>query len=139
MARPRFRTIDAPWQQDEEPDWSSMTKADAIREASKFLGGERSAIKVIRFLDKRDLRVSSPQAVKVLNDLYKTKKPTPGAESLAQSVQAVVAIQKFAAEHGGMEAVASKVADAERLFTFASQIGGLEVVKAIVQHLLATR
>jgi hypothetical protein len=116
-----------------------MTKADAIREASKFLGGERSPIKVIRFLEQRDVRVSSPQAAKVLGELNKTKTPTPASESLAHSVQAVVAIQKFAGEHGGLEAVAGKLADAEHLIAFANQIGGLQVFKAILQHLQTSK
>jgi ribosomal protein S19E (S16A) len=137
MPRPKIRTIDAPWDQDEEPDWKSMTKADAIREASKLLGGERSAIKVIRFLEQRNLQVTSPQAVKVLGELYKQREQPPHPDNLANSVRAVIAVQKYASEHGGVDALAKKLEEAESLVAFANTIGGLEVVRAIVQQLEA--
>ena len=137
MPRPKFRTVDAPWDKDEEPDWKGMTKADAIREASKLLGGERSAIKVIRFLGERGLQVTSPQAVKVLGDMYRQREQPPSAESLASSVQAVVAVQKYAAAHGGLNALARKLEEVESLVAFANTIGGLEVMRAIVQQLQA--
>jgi hypothetical protein len=35
-----------------------MTKADAIRHASKILGGERSALKGVRFLGERGVKVA---------------------------------------------------------------------------------
>jgi hypothetical protein len=137
MPRPKIRTVDAPWDQDEEPDWKNMTKADAIREASKLMGGERSAIKVIRFLEQRDLRVTSPQAVKVLGDLHRHREQPPSLESLTNSVQAVVAVQKYAAVNGGLNALAKKLEDAEGLLAFANTVGGVEVMKAIVQQLQA--
>jgi hypothetical protein len=137
MPRPKSRSVDAPWEQDEEPDWKGMTKADAIREASKLLGGERSAIKVVRFLEQRGLQVTSPQAVKVLGDLYRQREQPPTPESLVSSVQAVVAVQKYAAAHGGLNALAKKLEEAERLVAFAKTIGGLEVLRAIVQELQA--
>ena len=137
MARPKFRTIDAPWDKDEEPDWKGMTKADAIREASKLLGGERSAIKVVRFLGKQGLQVTSPQAVKVLGDMHRRREQPPTPESLASSVQAVVAVQKYAAAHGGLNALARNLEEVESLVAFANTIGGLEVMRAIVQQLQA--
>jgi hypothetical protein len=137
MARPKFRTIDAPWDKDEEPDWKGMTKADAIREASKLLGGERSAIKVVRFLEQRGLPVTSPQAVKVLGDLYRQREQSPTPESVASSVQAVVAVQKYAAAHGGLNALAKKLQEAESLVAFANTIGGLDVLRAVVRELQA--
>jgi hypothetical protein len=135
MPRPKFRTVDAPWDKDEEPDWKGMTKADAVREASKLLGGERSAIKVIRFLEQRGLQVTSPQAVKVLGDMHRSREQPPSPESLASSVQAVVAVQKYAAAHGGLSALAKKLEEAESLVAFADTLGGLEVLGVIVRQL----
>jgi hypothetical protein len=137
MPRPKLRSIDAPWDKDEEPDWKGMTKAAAVREASKRLGGERSAIKVIRFLEKRGLRVTSPQAVKVLGDMHRGREQPPSPESLASSVRAVIAVQKYAAAHGGLNALARKLEEAESLVAFANTVGGLEVMRAIVQQLQA--
>jgi hypothetical protein len=138
MPRPKLRTIDAPWQKDEEPDWKTMTKADAIREASKLLGGERSAIKVIRFLGERGLQVTSPQAVKVLGDLYRQREQPPSPESLMNNIQAIIAVQKYASEHGGIKALAKKLEEAENLIAFANTIGGFEIIRVIVQQLHAT-
>ncbi len=134
MPRQRFRSIHTPPFQD-EPDWKSMTKADAIREASKLLGNERSAIKVLRFLEHHDIKVTSPQAVKVLGDLYRTKEATPSPETLANSVQAVIAVQKYAAEHGGLKPLTKKVEETENLLAFADSIGGFAVLRAVVQQL----
>ena len=135
MPRPRFRSLDAPWLEEEEPDWSAMTKADAIREASKLLGGEQSPILIVRYLEQRKLRVNASQAAKVLGDMKKEKTPP----DLAHSVHAVLSIQKYAAEHGGVEAVANKLAEAETLLSFAKTIGGLQVFKAILEQLQAAK
>jgi hypothetical protein len=137
MPRQKLRTVDDSWSPDAEPDWTGMTKADAIREASKLLDGERSAIKVIRFLGKRGLQVTSPQAVKVLGDMHRQREQPPTPESLASSVQAVVAVQKYAAAHGGLNALAKKLEEVESLVAVANTIGGLEVMRAIVQQLQA--
>ena len=139
MPRPRFRSIDAPWLEDEEPDWKSMTKADAIREASKRLGGEQSPILIVRYLEQRKLRVNASQAAKVLGDMKKEKTPKADLEDLAHRVHAVVSTQKFASEHGGLDAVAKKLAEAENLISFAKTIGGLEVFKAILEQLQAAK
>lgn len=139
MPRPRFRSIDAPWLQDEEPDWKNMTKAEAVREASKLLGGERSPIKVVRYLEARGVDVKPPQAAKVIGDLHRPHEEIPVTDGLAHSVRAVIAIQNFAAEHGGLEVVAGKLADAERLLGFANEIGGLEVFRAILNQLQSAK
>lgn len=139
MPRPRFRSLDAPWLEDEEPDWSAMTKADAVREASKLLGGEQSPILIVRYLEERKLRVNASQAAKVLGDMKKEKTPKAALPDLAHSVHAVLSIQKYAAEHGGVEAVVNKVAEAENLIDFAKAIGGLEVFKSILQQLQAAK
>lgn len=135
MPRPRFRSLDAPWLEDEEPDWSAMTKADAIREASKLLGGEQSPILIVRYLEQRKLHVNASQAAKVLGDMKKAKTPP----DLAHSVHAVVSIQKYAAEHGGVKAIAKKLAEAESLISFANTVGGLEVFKAILEQLQSAK
>ena len=137
MPRPKYRTVDAPWDKDEEPHWKAMSKADAIREASKLLGGERSAVKVIRFLEQRGLQVTSPQAVKVLGDMHRRREQPPSPESLVSSVQAVIAVQKYAAAHGGVNALAKKLEEAESLLAFAHTVGGLEFMRAVVQQLQA--
>lgn len=135
MPRPRFRSIDAPWLEEEEPDWSAMTKADAIREASKLLGGEQSPILIVRYLEQRKLQVNASQAAKVLGDMKKAKTP----KDLAHSVHAVVSIQKYAAEHGGVKAITKKLAEAESLISFANTVGGLEVFKAILEQLQSAK
>jgi len=135
MPRQRFRSIDTPPFQD-EPNWKSMTKADAIREASQLLG-EKSPIKVVRFLEQHDIKVASPQAVKVLGDMYRNVEPAPSPENLISSVQAVIAVQKYAAEHGGIKALAKKLGEANSLIALADSIGGFEVLQAIVQQLQA--
>lgn len=134
MPRPRARSIFTPPFHD-EVDWKSMTKADAIREASKLLGGERSAIKVVRFLEHHDVTVASPQAVKVLGDMYKKRDNTPDASNL---VQAVIAVQRYIAAHGGIKAVAKRLEDAESLLAFAETVGGLDVFHTVIQQLQAT-
>lgn len=113
-----------------------MTKADAIREASQLLG-EKSPIKVVRFLEQHDIKVASPQAVKVLGDMYRNVEPAPSPENLISSVQAVIAVQKYAAEHGGIKALAKKLGEANSLIALADSIGGFEVLQAIVQQLQA--
>ena len=132
MPRQRHRSIETPPFQD-EPNWKEMTKADAIREASKLLGCEKSPIKVVRFLEHHDIQVSSPQAVKVLGDMYRNQTP----ESLVSSVQAVIAVQKYAGEHGGMKALAKKMDEVKSLIALADSIGGFEVLRSIVQQLQA--
>jgi len=115
--------------------YKKMTKADAVRQASKLLGDERSPIKVVRFLEHHDIQVTSPQAVKVLGDMYRKHEKTHNPESLASSVQAVIAVQKYAAEHGGVKTLAKKLDEAESLIALANSIGGFGVLRTIVQQL----
>ena len=58
-------------------------------------------------------------------------------ESLVSSVQAVIAVQKYAAAHGGVNALAKKLEEAESLLAFAHTVGGLEFMRAVVQQLQA--
>jgi hypothetical protein len=130
----KYRSIDDPWLEDAEqpePDWKAMTKAQAIRMVSKRLGDERSPIKVIRFLAERGIKITSAQAAQTLVDLYRTP------ERLAAQVQAVLAVQRYAAAHGGPKALAEKLQELESLMALADSVGGLAVVRMIVDQLLA--
>jgi hypothetical protein len=69
--------------------------------------------------------------------MYRQREQPPTPESLASSVQAVVAVQKYAAAHGGLDAFARKLEETESLVAFANTIGGLEVLRAVVQELQA--
>ena len=138
MARPRLNPAFHSWNKDKEPDWKSLSKADAIREASKLLGGERSAIQVIRYLENRSVRITSPQAVKVLGKLYKELSSQPNdSDDLAVSVRAVLAVQKYIAEHGSVDALVEKLEEVDAMLSFANGIGGLEVMRVIAQQLRA--
>jgi hypothetical protein len=69
MARPKNPT---PCATEAGSDWQKRSKAEAIREASRFLGS-RSPIDVVRFLAQCGVVVSPPQASKVLSDMSRPK------------------------------------------------------------------
>lgn len=115
-------------------DWQNMTQAEAIRQASKFLGGERSPTKIARWLaEEHGINVHVPQASKVLKVMYSG--PAVDADAIRQGILLVAEVKAYADKHGGVKKLRERLESVADLIELGRRVGGMDTLVAVVEQM----